>query len=89
MNMQEAIKGRLNALSPQIFEFRDDSHLHTGHSGNRGGGHYAILIVSETFEGMSRLNRQRAVKELLHDLFSDGLIHALSIKATAPNEYFN
>lgn len=89
MNMQETIEGRLKPLRLQLFEFRDDSHLHAGHAGNRGGGHYAVLAVGEVFEGVGRLARQRMVKDLLHDLFSDGLIHALSIKAVTPEEYFN
>lgn len=87
--MQEMIEGRLKSLRPEIFEFRDDSHLHEGHAGNRGGGHYAILLVSEAFSGVSRLNRQRMVKDLLQDFFSDGLIHALSVKAVTPEEYFH
>ncbi|UOO81520.1 BolA family transcriptional regulator [Uruburuella testudinis] len=89
MNMQQEIESRLQALNPQIFEFHDESHLHAGHAGNRGGGHYAVLVVSALFDGVSRINRQRMVKEPLHDLFSDGLIHALSIKAATPDEYFN
>lgn len=89
MDMQTTIEGRLNSLQPQVFEFQDDSHLHIGHAGNKGGGHYAIVVVSEAFSGISRLNRQRMVKALLQDLFSDGLIHALSIKAATPDEYFH
>ncbi|SUA36748.1 BolA/YrbA family protein [Neisseria zoodegmatis] len=87
--MQETIEGRLKTLQPQMFEFHDESHLHAGHAGNRGGGHYAVLLVSEVFDGVSRLNRQRMVKDLLQDLFSDGLIHALSVKAVTPEEYFH
>lgn len=87
--MQETIEGRLKILQPQVFEFHDESHLHAGHAGNRGGGHYAVLLVSEVFDGVSRLNRQRMVKDLLQDLFSDGLIHALSVKAVTPEEYFH
>lgn len=89
MDMQATIEGRLDSLRPQVFEFQDDSHLHIGHAGNKGGGHYAIVVVSEAFSGISRLNRQRMVKALLQDLFSDGLIHALSIKAATPDEYFH
>jgi len=29
------------------------------------------------------------IKQLLQNLFSDGLIHALSIKAATPDEYFH
>lgn len=89
MDMRQTIEGRLKDLNLQVFEFQDDSHLHAGHAGNTGGGHYAVLLVSEAFREVSRLNRQRMVKNLLQDLFSDGLIHALSIKAQTPDEYFN
>lgn len=89
MDMQAIIEGRLKPLGLQLCEFRDDSHLHAGHAGNRGGGHYAVVVVGEVFAGVSRVNRQRMVKDSLQDLFSDGLIHALSIKAVTPEEYFH
>lgn len=88
-NITTIIETKLAPLAPDVFELRDDSHLHAGHAGNTGGGHYAILVVSSHFAGESRLNRQRIIKNALADLFSDGLIHALSIKALTPEEYFN
>lgn len=87
--MYHLMQQRLSILSPEIFEFEDQSHLHIGHAGNKGGGHYAILIVSQTFEGLSRLARQRKVQDLLNDLFVKQHIHALSIIAKTPNEYFH
>ena len=65
--MREAIEGRLKTLNPVFFDFQDDSHLHAGHAGNKGGGHYTVVVVSEAFGGVSRLNRQRTIKTLLHD----------------------
>ncbi|STZ75332.1 BolA family protein [Bergeriella denitrificans] len=88
MDMRQAIESRLKSLDVQVFEFQDDSHLHVGHAGNTGGGHYTVQIVSPRFQDTGRLERQRMVKNLLQDLFSDGLIHALSIKAQTPDEYF-
>lgn len=87
--MRAEIEGRLKHLPFTAFEFEDQSHLHIGHAGNKGGGHYAIVVVSEAFRDVSRIDRQRMVKGQLNDLFSDGLIHALSIKAVTPDEYFN
>ncbi|EGV36324.1 BolA family protein [Neisseria weaveri] len=87
MDTKQEIETRLQALRPTLLQLRDDSHLHIGHAGNKGGGHYHILVVSPAFEGISRINRQRMVKDPLHDLFSDGLIHALSIKAVTPDEH--
>ncbi|KPN71103.1 BolA family transcriptional regulator [Neisseria sp. 83E34] len=89
MDIQDTIQSRLQFLDPQVFEFQDDSHLHIGHAGNKGGGHYSITVVSERFNQISRLNRQRMVKEALHDLFSQGLIHALSMRTLTPDEYFS
>lgn len=87
-NIELTITERLADLSLDVFEFRDDSHLHIGHAGNRGGGHYAIVVVSQQFEGVSRLNRQRMIKERLRDCFEDGRIHALHIRAQTPHEFF-
>lgn len=86
--MREVMAARLAPLAPDVFDFEDQSHLHAGHAGNRGGGHYAILVVSSAFAGMSRLARQRKIQELLADLFAQKHIHALSIAAHTPDEYF-
>ena len=86
--MRDLMAQRLQPLDLQVYDFRDDSHLHAGHAGNKGGGHYAILLVSEQFVGVSRLQRQRVVQDLSADLFADKKIHALSIVAKTPDEYF-
>ncbi|HFC6791013.1 TPA: BolA family protein [Neisseria meningitidis] len=85
----DLIRERLQTLDPLVLEIGDESHLHKGHAGNTGGGHYAVLVVSGRFEGVSRLNRQKTVKSLLKDLFSGGMIHALGIRAATPDEYFH
>ena len=77
------------ALPIEAFELRDDSHLHAGHTGNRGGGHYRVLVVSRAFARVGRLQRQRMVKQPLADWFADNRIHALSIRALTPEEYRN
>lgn len=89
MDIRIAIEQRLTHLNLDVFEFADDSHLHAGHAGNRGGGHYRLLLVSSHFAHQNRVKRQRMVQEALRDLFSDGKIHALSIQALTPDEYFN
>ncbi len=84
---QTVLQQRLQqAFQPEILEIADESHLHAGHAGNRGGGHYRLLIVSSAFNGLSRLARQRAVQEVLQDLYAEK-IHALSILAKTPAEY--
>jgi len=84
----EAIRSKLDAaLSPLRLEIVDDSAKHRGHSGAREGGesHFSILIVSESFEGMPRVARQRRVNQILAEELA-GPVHALSLKTLAPAE---
>jgi len=82
-----------SALSPQRLELEDDSWRHAGHHHEGGmdakeGGesHFNLLIVSEAFEGQSRVNRQRVINNLLAEELS-GPVHALSIQAFTPAEH--
>lgn len=75
------------ALAPTRLVVRDDSENHRGHSGHdvRGESHFTVELVSAKFKGMSRVERQRAVNTVLADLLA-GRVHALAIKAQAPEE---
>ena len=82
------IEQRLRAaLAPDHLVVTNDSARHRGHAGDDGSGesHFTVELVSERFEGMSRVERQRAVNMALADLLRDH-IHALAIKARAPGE---
>ena len=83
----ERIKGHLNnAFTPTQLEVLDESHLHAGHAGARTGmGHFNVTIVSDRFTNVSLLERHRMIYESLGDLMKTD-IHALSIKALAPDE---
>ena len=73
-------------LSPQQLEILDDSALHAGHAGARdGGGHYRVFIVSEAFEGCSRVLRQRMIYDALGDMMKRD-VHALAIRALSATE---
>lgn len=74
------------ALEPEDLDIVDDSAAHAGHAGARsGGGHFNVFIVSPAFSDKSLLQRHRLVYEALGDLMHKD-IHALSIKALAPEE---
>jgi BolA protein len=84
----DTIRERLQAaFAPERLELVDDSSRHAGHSGAREGGesHFTVTIVSNAFSGMGRVERQRKVNAALAEVFQAGL-HALSIKALAPEE---
>ncbi|MBU3020928.1 BolA family protein [Aestuariibacter sp. A3R04] len=44
------------------------------------GSHYTVIAVSDSFNKMSRVQRQQAVYGPLQDKISDGTMHAISIK---------
>ena len=73
------------AFTPETLDVVDDSARHAGHAGAapEGETHFNVVIVSEAFEGLSRVQIQRAVNMVLAAEFETGL-HALSIKASAP-----
>ncbi len=75
------------ALDPSHLLVRDDSDRHRGHAGHdgRGESHFTVEIVSRSFAGLTRLQRQRAVNAALADLLIER-VHALAIKARAPGE---
>ena len=86
MNTEEMIRERLSALVPDALEVFDDSHEHAGHAGAKeGGGHFQLVIVSRKFAGKTAVARHRLVYEALSDLMPKR-IHALAIRAYAPEE---
>jgi BolA family transcriptional regulator, general stress-responsive regulator len=81
------LRARLAPLAPAILEIRDDSAAHAGHAGAAaGGGHFSVLIVSDIFSGLPRLQRHQRVLREVADLLPHP-VHALSIKALAPEEF--
>jgi BolA protein len=74
------------AFAPASLHVDDESALHAGHAGARsGGGHYRVDIVSEAFAGKNTVARHRLIYSALGELIP-GAIHALAIRASAPDE---
>lgn len=73
-------------FSPVEIKVLDESHKHAGHVGARSGkGHFELTIISEQFEGLPMIQRQRLVYRALADLM-DTDIHALSMSTLTPSE---
>ena len=65
----------------------DESHLHAGHAGSRGGaGHFRAVIVSARFEGKSPVERQRLVYAALAAEMGRE-IHALTMQTLTPAQW--
>lgn len=72
------------AFAPIELAVTDESHLHEGHAGARGGAsHFRVRIVASAFRGIPPVSRHRLVYEALADLMK-GEIHALAIEALPP-----
>jgi BolA protein len=86
MNVARSIEQKLAALQPSRLELGDDSALHAGHEGAKGGGgHYRLVIVSDQFSGKSTVTRHRMIYAALGPMMQQQ-IHALAIRAYAPDE---
>ena len=86
MTIADTIRDRLSALAPESIELLDESGQHVGHEGARGGGgHYQLIIVAPAFANQSLQSRHRMVYNALDGLMHKE-IHALAIKAYAPDE---
>lgn len=91
---QQSIEEKLTAaLAPLTLTVKNESHLHAGHAGAPGEGedghgasHFRLLVVSQTFTGMSRVARQRKVNEALAEELA-GPVHALAMKTLTPDEW--
>lgn len=91
--MTHQVAERIEALLREAFlpthlEVIDESHLHAGHSGARPGGesHFRIVVVSDQFDGVGRVQRQQQVYGTLDEVIKGG-VHALSMVTSTPAEY--
>ncbi len=90
MIIKKQIEEKLQeAFTPVYLEIFDDSHKHAGHAGAPQGSsetHIGIIIVSNHFAGLGRLERSRAVHKAIAEEIKK--IHAITmLKTITPEEY--
>jgi len=88
MSVADAIRAKLTAaFEPQRLDIYDESDRHHGHAGAREGGesHFRVMIVSQAFEGLSRLDRHRRINETLAAELK-AQVHALALTTLTPDE---
>jgi BolA protein len=81
MKVAETIRQKLtDALAPSRLDVIDDSARHAGHAGAQPGGetHFNVLVISDRFAGLSRVDRQRLVYGVLQAELA-GPVHALAL----------
>jgi stress-induced morphogen len=83
--IEHQISERLkSALHPTHFELINESHMHGRPSGTES--HFKVLIVSDVFQGLSRIDRQRKVNSTVSDLLANA-VHAFTQKTLTPTEW--
>lgn len=96
MSTQSAIENKLNeAFHPVSLAVINESHLHAGHHHSDGDHHgtfdgsgethFRVRIVADAFTGLSRVERHRAINEVLKEELN-GSVHALALEPAAPGE---
>jgi BolA protein len=92
MPVADTIRQKLTiAFTPSALDVVDESARHAGHGGatrldgSQGETHFHVRIVSASFEGVGRVERQRRVYAALADELK-GPVHALSLSALSPAE---
>jgi BolA protein len=91
MNTEQTIEQLLQeTFHLSHFELINDSHKHQGHAGwkETADTHFFVTLVSEDFEGVSRVKRHQLVYKALNDLMKN-TIHALQIAAYTEKEWEN
>lgn len=86
---ERIVKKIEEAFSPERLAVINESHLHAGHQGGSVDGagetHFRVRVISEKFAGLGRVDRHRALNELLAAEIADG-VHALALEPSAPGE---
>jgi len=81
MTVKDKILNKLAiALSPDVLEVTDESHLHAGHAGSRPQGetHFHVRIHAGSLSGLNRVNQHKKIYEVLDEELKS-TVHALRI----------
>jgi acid stress-induced BolA-like protein IbaG/YrbA len=71
-----------DAIAEAVRSRFPDARVDVQTEGNRA----LITVVSDAFDGLSRVRKQQAVYACIADFIGDGTLHAVSIRALTPDE---
>ena len=85
MMIQKTIEDKISAgLGPAFLEVINESHMHNVPPGSES--HFKVIVVSDAFDGQSRVARHQTMNRLLADELSGG-VHALSLQTHTADEW--
>ncbi len=86
MKIQQQLELKLREqFSPLHLAVENESHMHNVPEGAES--HFRVVIVSDRFEGLSLVQRHRAVNRALEQELTGG-VHALALHTMTPEEWF-
>ena len=84
-SVKKSIESKLTSLlAPNYLEIINESYMHSVPKDSET--HFKVIIVSDTFKGLSILEKHRKVQECLGEELKTG-VHALSIVAKTQEEW--
>lgn len=84
MSLQNRIQVKVEQeVRPQHFDLINESHMHSGPATE---SHFKLIVVSETFNGLSAVKRHQRLYAVLADELRDG-VHALALHLFTPEEW--
>lgn len=85
MTVQQTIEDKITAtLEPAYLEVVNESHMHHVPPGSES--HFKVVVVSDSFDGQSRVARHQTLNRLLADELAGG-VHALSLQTHTAEEW--
>lgn len=92
MSLETLLHTRLKEhFTPSFLAIHNDSAAHAGHNTfarTIGETHFTVEIVSDKFSNLPRVKRHQLVYQLFkEEMARENGLHALVIKAFAPEEY--
>ncbi len=84
MNIEEQIISKLQSVfEPVHMELLNESHMHGGKAKD---SHFNLLLVSQDFEELTKVQRHQAVYKVLSKELAVS-VHALALHLYSPNEW--
>ncbi len=85
MRIQQTIERKIaESLTPAHLEVINESHMHSVPPGSES--HFKLVIVTDAFDGISRVRRHQQVHGILEKELKEDL-HALSMQTMTPQEW--
>lgn len=81
---QEITRIVTDSMQPELFRIENESHRHSVPVNSET--HFKLVVVSDIFDGLSRVKRHQHIYQLLQQQLA-GPVHALALHLYTPAEW--